>query len=75
MVPPPLEKHNMTHEELRKYDGKGPDGRICVAVCGKVFDVSKGRRFYGPDGPYSTFGGKDATRALGTFDVNAVRGD
>lgn len=37
-----------TYEELRKYDGKGPDGKIYVALCGKVFDVTeKGKEFYG----------------------------
>lgn len=64
----------MTFDELKKYNGRGEDGRICVAVLGKVFDCSKGRRFYGPGGPYSTFAGRDATRALATFDVDAVKG-
>jgi membrane-associated progesterone receptor component len=74
-IPPPLSKHNMTLEELRNYDGKGEDGRICLAILNKVYDVSKGWRFYGPEGPYCTFAGRDATRALATFDVNAVKDD
>lgn len=45
---PPLKKHDMTYQELKKYDGLGEDGRVCVAVNGKVFDVTKGKRFYGP---------------------------
>lgn len=32
----------MTLSELRQYDGTGPDGRICIAVNRKIFDVSKG---------------------------------
>jgi membrane-associated progesterone receptor component len=44
----PKLRRDFTVEELRKYDGTGPDGRILVAVNGKVFDVTKGRRFYGP---------------------------
>ncbi|UYV68154.1 hypothetical protein LAZ67_5003213 [Cordylochernes scorpioides] len=46
--PPPLEG-DMDLAELRKYDGKGPDGRICLAVNGKIFDVTRGKDFYGPD--------------------------
>lgn len=45
---PPLKKHDMTYEELKKYDGHNEDGRVCVAVNGKVFDVTKGKRHYGP---------------------------
>lgn len=45
---PELKKQDMTLEQLREYDGKGPDGRILVAANGKVFDVTRGKRFYGP---------------------------
>ena len=41
-LPPPLPKHNVTLSELKKYDGKGEDGRVCVAILGKVYDVTKG---------------------------------
>lgn len=34
--------------ELLQYDGKQPDGRVLVAVNGSVYDVTKGKRFYGP---------------------------
>ena len=39
----------MTLQQLRMYDGQSAtsDGRICVAVNGKIFDVTKGKRFYG----------------------------
>ena len=40
--PPPLPKHDMTLEELGKYDGLNDDGRICIAINRKIFDVSKG---------------------------------
>jgi membrane-associated progesterone receptor component len=45
---PPLKKQDFTLEQLREYDGKGKNGRILIAVNGKVFDVTKGKRFYGP---------------------------
>lgn len=45
---PKLKKRDFTVEELRKYDGNGEDGRVLVAVNGNVYDVTKGKRFYGP---------------------------
>lgn len=41
--PPPLPKHDMTVSELRQYDGTSEDGRICIAINRKIFDVSKGK--------------------------------
>lgn len=72
---PKLKKRDMGIEELGKYDGKteGGEGRILIAVNGKVFDVTRGKKFYGPGGPYSAFGGKDASRSLATFAIDAVR--
>ncbi|CAO2589155.1 Membrane-associated progesterone receptor component 1 [Lemmus lemmus] len=34
-----------------------------MAINGKVFDVTKGRKFYGPE----VFAGRDASRGLATF--------
>lgn len=45
---PPLKKRDMTYAELKQYDGLNEEGRVCVGVNGKVFDVTKGKRFYGP---------------------------
>ena len=45
---PQMKKKDLTLEQLREFDGKGPDGRLLMAVNGKVFDVTRGKRFYGP---------------------------
>lgn len=44
----PKLRRDFAIEELTKYDGKGPDGRILVAVNGSVYDVTRGAKFYGP---------------------------
>ena len=53
-----------SEEELRQYDGRDPDGPILLAVDGTVFNVYKGRNFYGKGGEYSIMAGRDATRLL-----------
>lgn len=55
-LPPPLPKHNMTLAELKKYDGKGEDGRVCVAILGKVYDVTKGKKCAFPQLRYRNSG-------------------
>ena len=38
----PILKGDMTLSELKRYNGKGDDGRICIACLGKVYDVTRG---------------------------------
>lgn len=48
---PPLAKlknQDFTLEQLREFDGTGPHGRVLMAVNGRVFDVTRGKNFYGP---------------------------
>lgn len=44
---PRLKRRDFTPAELRRFDGV-QDPRILMAINGKVFDVTKGRKFYGP---------------------------
>ncbi|KAH8886924.1 cytochrome b5 [Thozetella sp. PMI_491] len=50
---------------------------VYLAVKGRVFDVTKGRNFYGPGGPYANFAGRDASRGLacGSFDEDMLTKD
>ncbi|KAM3715886.1 Membrane-associated progesterone receptor component [Dirofilaria immitis] len=69
---PPMEKRDFTVEQLLTFDGVRNE-RILIALCGKVFDVTKGSLFYGPDGAYNKLAGHDATRALAKMDLTLVK--
>ncbi|XP_061700907.1 neudesin [Syngnathoides biaculeatus] len=53
-----------TEEELRRYDGNREGEPIYLAIKGVVFDVTKGKEFYGKGAPYNALVGKDSTRAV-----------
>ena len=56
----------MTPEQLALYNGTSPDLPVLLALNGTIYDVSAGRRVYGPGGMYHFFSGRDATRAFVT---------
>lgn len=73
---PPIVFKTYTPHTLRPFSGE--DGApVFLAVRGRVFDVSRGRNFYGPGGPYANFAGRDATRGLacGSFDEDMLTMD
>lgn len=59
-IVPPLE---LTLQQLSGYDGTDPSKPILLAIRGVIFDVSKGKDFYGPDGMYP-FAGRECARAF-----------
>ncbi|KIL57771.1 hypothetical protein M378DRAFT_194181 [Amanita muscaria Koide BX008] len=74
--PPTVLFKTFTPQTLAKYDGteKAPGARILLAINGTVFDVTAGRNFYGPDGMYGNFAGRDASRGMArqSFDLDVL---
>jgi membrane-associated progesterone receptor component len=55
----PIIVGEITAFELEQYDGRDPTKPLMMAIKGNIYDVTKGRSFYGPpDGPYCAFAGK-----------------
>lgn len=61
---------DMAEQDLKAFDGSDASKPIYVAIKGRIFDVSAGKSFYGPGGPYCMFAGKDASRALAKMSKN-----
>ena len=74
---PIAEERDYSLSELASYDGSDPSRPLLVGIRGHVYDVTRGRDFYGPGGPYGMFAGRDCTRALAkvSFDEDLFTGD
>ncbi|KAH8352130.1 hypothetical protein KR084_002129 [Drosophila pseudotakahashii] len=66
---PPLRK-DFTVTELRNYNGSREDGRILVAINFNVYDVSRSVHYYGKNGVYPNYAGRDISRNLINFSVD-----
>lgn len=82
--PPPLSLEeeagkcgDITPAALAKHDGRDPYKPLYLAIRGVVYDVSKGRAFYGPGGGYAALAGKECARALARMSLKPedVTGD
>jgi membrane-associated progesterone receptor component len=74
--PPPVVFQTFTPQTLLCKNGTNGEP-VYLAVRGRVFDVTSGRQFYGPGGPYANFAGRDASRGLahGSFDEDMLTKD
>ncbi|KII93167.1 hypothetical protein PLICRDRAFT_694393 [Plicaturopsis crispa FD-325 SS-3] len=61
--PPTVLYKTYTPKTLAPFNGVD-GGRILLAIDGTVFDVTAGRNFYGPNGMYGNFAGRDASRGM-----------
>uniref|UniRef100_A0A5S6QG93 Cytochrome b5 heme-binding domain-containing protein n=1 Tax=Trichuris muris TaxID=70415 RepID=A0A5S6QG93_TRIMR len=57
-------------QELSRFGGGTDSEGLYLALLGRVYNVEKGARHYGPDGTYHVFAGRDATRAFVTGDFS-----
>ncbi|KAH9909016.1 cytochrome b5 [Xylariomycetidae sp. FL2044] len=74
--PPAVVFRTFTPRALLPYNGTN-GMPVFLAVRGRVFDVTSGRNFYGPGGPYENFAGRDASRGLAfhSFDEDMLTKD
>lgn len=62
---------DMTLEQLAQHDGSDPSKPLYLAIKGMVFDITKGKQFYGPDGVYP-FAGKEVARAFALLSTDTA---
>jgi len=65
---------NFTLKQLHHFDGtpdaiSGDKKPIYLSIAGTVFDVSSAGHFYGPEGPYELFAGRECGVAMGKVEV------
>ena len=69
--PAPQPAGDLTKRELATFDGKDPTKPILLAAKGVIYDVTRGRDFYGAGASYNAFAGKDCSRAMGKVSLDA----
>ncbi|XP_050691044.1 neuferricin-like [Eriocheir sinensis] len=59
-----------TSEQLKKFDGKDESKGPYLSILGRVYNVRKGKKHYGPGGGYEFFSGRDASRSFVSGDFS-----
>ncbi|EFJ44989.1 hypothetical protein VOLCADRAFT_64254 [Volvox carteri f. nagariensis] len=57
---------DFTAGELARHDGSDKSLPLYLSIKGVVYDITKGKDYYGPDGVYP-FAGKEVARAFALF--------
>ena len=57
-------------DELHEYNGVNKGELVYLCVDGTVFDVTKGKQYYGVGGGYGLFAGNDITYSLAINSLN-----
>lgn len=64
---------DLMEADLRVHDGTVAGQDLWLAADGFVFNVEKGRDFYGPGAGYAPFAGRDATVGLATMEIEPAK--
>eukprot|EP00793_Prasinoderma_coloniale_P005139 PRCOL_00000900-RA len=67
---PEAEKADFSLEALRAFDGSDSSKPLLVGCKSNIYDMAKGKDFYGKGGPYNCFAGRDASVALAKMAFN-----
>jgi len=68
--PAPQPQGDLTKLALAAYDGSDATKPILLAAKGVIYDVTRGRDFYGKGAAYNGFAGRDCSRALGKVSLD-----
>ncbi|GFR39706.1 hypothetical protein Agub_g185 [Astrephomene gubernaculifera] len=60
---------DFTPEQLASHDGSDKSLPLYLSIRGVVYDITKGKDYYGPDGMYP-FAGKEVARAFALFSTD-----
>lgn len=62
----------ISQTEIAKHNGSN-DSPIYIALNGLVYDVTAGKEFYIPSGPYHYLAGKDSSKELNLIGGNLIK--